>query len=148
VTSQNASTVQQHLKKQDVRFGRVVTFKFNQKPYINAGIFLDYIRTVSLRYLDILCGLAVLAQEISVLLTVQCSADVSDDVIRILTEARVRIIAFAPQTTQVFQVRDLTLFGALKRCAKYALWFDENNTTVHANNGAAQCLETISLAWT
>jgi hypothetical protein len=59
-----------------------------------------------------------------------CSADVSDEVICILTEARVRVITFAPQTTQVFQVLDLTLFGGLKRCPMYELPFDENNATV------------------
>jgi hypothetical protein len=44
-----------------------------------------------------------------------CSADLSDDMILILTEVRVPVIAFAPHTTQVFQVADLTLFGVLKR---------------------------------
>jgi hypothetical protein len=59
-----------------------------------------------------------------------CSADVTDDVVRIRTEARVRVITFAPHTTQVFQVLDLTLFGVLKRCPRYELPFDENNATV------------------
>jgi hypothetical protein len=54
----------------------------------------------------------------------------SDDVIRILTEARVCVISFAPHTTQVFHVLDLTLFGVLKRCPIYELSFDENNATV------------------
>jgi hypothetical protein len=59
-----------------------------------------------------------------------CSADVSDDVIRILTGARVRVITFAPHTTQVFQVLDLTLFGVLMRCQRYELPFDANDATV------------------
>jgi hypothetical protein len=33
VTSQNSSTVQEHLKKQGVRFARHFTLKFNQKLY-------------------------------------------------------------------------------------------------------------------
>jgi hypothetical protein len=40
--------VQEHLKKQGVCFGRDMILKFNQKPYINAGSFLDDIRTISL----------------------------------------------------------------------------------------------------
>jgi hypothetical protein len=130
VTLQNSPTVQEHLKKQDVRFGRNFAFKFNQKPYVNAGIFLDYIKTVFLPYLDAFRGRAVLAREIAVLLMAHCSADVSDDVIRILTEARVRVRPFAPHTTQVFQVLDLTLIGVLKRCPRYELSFDENNAIV------------------
>jgi hypothetical protein len=50
--------------------------------------------------------------------------------IRILSEARVSVITFAPHTTHVFQVLDLTLFGVLKRCPRYELPFDENNATV------------------
>jgi hypothetical protein len=57
------------------------------------------------------------------------SADVSDEVIRLLTEARVHVIAFAPHTTRVFQVLDLTFVGDLKRCPRYELPFDENNAT-------------------
>jgi hypothetical protein len=38
-------------------------FKLKQKPYINAGIFIDDIRTVFLQYIDAPRGLAVFAQE-------------------------------------------------------------------------------------
>jgi hypothetical protein len=60
----------------------------------------------------------------------KCSADVSDNVIRRLTEARVHVITFAPHTTQVFQVLGLTLFGVLKRCPRYELPFDGENATI------------------
>jgi hypothetical protein len=33
VTSQNSPTVQEHLKKQSVCFGKDFALKFNQKPY-------------------------------------------------------------------------------------------------------------------
>jgi hypothetical protein len=58
-----------------------------------------------------------------------CSADISDDVIRILTEPRVHVITFAPHPTQVFQVLDLTLLGVLKRCPGYELPFDVDSAT-------------------
>jgi hypothetical protein len=104
--------------------------KFNQKSYFNAGIFLAYVRTIGLRYIDTFRDRAVLAEEIAVLLMTHCSTHVSDDVIRILTEGRVPIIIFAPDTTQVFQVLDFTIFGVLKRCPRYELPFDGNNATV------------------
>jgi hypothetical protein len=111
MTSQNSPTIQKHLKKQRVRFGRDFALKFNQNTCFNAGIFLAYIRTILLPYIDILRGRAVLAQEIAVLLMAHCSDDVRDHVIRILTEARVRVITFALHTTQVFQVFDLRVAG-------------------------------------
>jgi hypothetical protein len=86
VTSQNSPVVQELLKKQGVCFGRDMILKFSQKPYIKAGIFLDYVRTIFLPDIDMLRGLAVFAQEPAVLFMDDCSAHVSDDVIRILTE--------------------------------------------------------------
>jgi hypothetical protein len=66
--SQNSPAVQECLKMQGVCFGRDMILKCNQKPYINAGIFPDYIRTIFLPYIDAFHGLAVFAQEIAVLL--------------------------------------------------------------------------------
>jgi hypothetical protein len=130
LTSQNSSTVQEHLHQQGVRFGSDFALKFNQRPYFNAGIFLDYIRTVFLPYVDTFRGRAVLAQELAVWLMTQCLADGSDEVIRILTEARERVISFAPYTTQVFKVLDFTFFGVLKPCPRYELPFDDDNPTI------------------
>jgi hypothetical protein len=59
-----------------------------------------------------------------------CSSQVSDDMIRIGTGATVRIITYAPHTTQVFQVLDLTLFDIPKGCPRYELSFDDDNATV------------------
>jgi hypothetical protein len=75
-------------------------------------------------------GMAVLAQEIAVLLMDDYSAHVGDDVILILTEARMHVITFTLHTTQIFQVCDLTLFGVPKRCQRYELPFDDENATV------------------
>jgi hypothetical protein len=123
MTSQNAPTRQKHLKKQGVRFRRDFALKFNQNTYFNARIFLAFITTILLPYIDTFRGWAVLAQEIALLLMDHCSADVSDNVIRILTRARVRVITFALRTTQVFQVPDLTVFAILKRSPRYELPF-------------------------
>jgi hypothetical protein len=54
-----------------------------------------------------------------------CSAHVIDDLIRLLTEARVRMITFAPYTTKIFQVFDLTLFAVLGRSSRQTLPFEE-----------------------
>jgi hypothetical protein len=51
-------------------------------------------------------------------------------VILILTEPRVCVITFAPHTTKLFQVLDLTLFDVLKRCPRYELPFDDDDATL------------------
>jgi hypothetical protein len=76
-------------------------------PYVNAGILLNYSRTIFLPYLINYRGLAAFAEQVAVLLMINFSAHVTDDVIRLLTEARLRVITFASHTTQVFHVIDL-----------------------------------------
>jgi hypothetical protein len=129
VTSQNSPAGQKHLKKQAVRFGTDSTVQFNQMPYINAGIFFDDIRSIFLPYIGSLRGLAVFAQEIAFLLMANFSAHVSDDMIRILTKARLRVTTSAPHTDQVFQVLDLTLIGVLKRRPMHELPFNDDTAT-------------------
>jgi hypothetical protein len=48
-----------------------------------------------------------------------CSPRLTPVLIDLLSETRVRIVTFAPHTTQIFQVLDLTLFGVLKRRGQY-----------------------------
>jgi hypothetical protein len=72
-----------------------------------------------LSYIDTLRDPTVNGEKAAILLMNNCWADVSDDVIRILAEARVGVINFAPHTTQIFQVLDLTPFGVLKRRPRY-----------------------------
>jgi hypothetical protein len=71
-----------------------------------------------------------------------CAAHVGDDVIRILTEARVCVITFVPSTIQIFQVLDLTLFGVLNRLPRYEL------PRVQANNATTQYVRSLSGTWT
>jgi hypothetical protein len=48
ITSQAPTSVRERLKKEGVRFSTDFVLRSNPKPYINAEIFLDYIRTVFL----------------------------------------------------------------------------------------------------
>jgi hypothetical protein len=59
-----------------------------------------------------------------------CPSHVPDDIIGFLTEAQVRVITFAPDTTQIFQVLDETLFGVLKRRPKYQWPFEDEKEPV------------------
>jgi hypothetical protein len=106
-------------------FGSDFVLKSNSKPYINAEIFLDYIRTVFLPNLAILRTLDEFADEIGVVWTENYPNHSTDDVISLLTEARVRVITLAVHTTQIFEILDGTLFGVLKRRPKYELPFED-----------------------
>jgi hypothetical protein len=53
------------------------------------------------------------------------SPHLSDDIAAVLTSVRVRIITFASHTTQVFQILDVVLSGALKKHATGLKSLDE-----------------------
>jgi hypothetical protein len=123
-------SVQERLKKESVRFGTDFVSRSNPSRYIKAEIFLDYIRTVFLPNLAELRKLDAFTEETVVLLMDNCPSHVIDDIIAVLTEARVRVTTFVPYTTQIFQVLDVTLFGVLKRRLGYKLPFEDEKETV------------------
>jgi hypothetical protein len=130
ITSQAPTSVQERLKKEGVRFGTDFVLRSNTSSYINTEIFLDYIRTVFLPNLAELRTLDAFTEETGVLLMDNCPSHVIDDIIAVLTEERVRVITFTPHTTQIFQVLDVTFFGALKRRLGYKLPFEDEKETV------------------
>jgi hypothetical protein len=62
------------------------------------------------------------------LLMDNCLPHLTPVVTDLLSEARVRIVIFAPHTTQIFQALDLdlTLFGVLKRRGQYQFPFGDD----------------------
>jgi hypothetical protein len=95
-TSQDSVSVREELKKHGVRPGAHFVLESNNNPYINAEICLDYTRTVFVPNIAELRTLDEFADEIGVLLMDNCPGHVTDDVIHLLTEARVRVITFTP----------------------------------------------------
>jgi hypothetical protein len=130
ITSQALTSVQERLKKEGVRFGRDFVLRSNPNLYINAEIFLDYIRTVFLPNLAELRTLDAFTEETGVVLMDNGPRHVTDDMIGLLTEARVCVLTFAPHTTQIFQVLDLTPFAVLKRRPRFQLPFEDEKETV------------------
>jgi hypothetical protein len=76
ITSQAPTLVQERLKKEGVRFGTDFILRSNPSPYINAEIFIDYIRTVFILNLAELRTLDGFAEETGVLLMDNCSSHV------------------------------------------------------------------------
>jgi hypothetical protein len=79
--------------------GTALIMTSNAKPEINAEIFLDSVQIVFLPILAELRRLDEFAKEITVLLMDNCPSHIANDVIALLTEARVRVITFAPHAT-------------------------------------------------
>jgi hypothetical protein len=129
VTSQDSTRIREQLKKSGVRFGTDFILKQRSKPYINAEIFMEYIRLVFLPNLNELRSLDQFADEDAVLLMDNCPSHVKEDVLDLLRDARVRVITWAPHATHIFQELDVSLFGVLKRREQYALPFEDDQTT-------------------
>lgn len=131
VTSQDSPKLRQQLKTHGVRFGTDFVLKSRAKPYINAEIFSEYIRTVFVPNLNELRSLEQFAREEAVLLMDNCPSHVAEVLLDLLREARVRVITWPPHTTQIFQELDVSLFGVLKRRGQYKLPFDDDQGTAN-----------------
>jgi hypothetical protein len=68
-------------------------------------------------------------EETGVLLMDNCPSHVTDDIIGLLTETRVRTMTPASHTTQIFQILDVTLFRVFERRLGYKLPFEDEKET-------------------
>jgi hypothetical protein len=129
VTSQDSPVVREQLKKRGVRFGTDFILKCRSKPYINSEIFEQYLRTVFLPNLNELRTLEQFGDEEAVLMMDNCPSHVTDVILTLLRDAKVRVITWPPHTTQIFQQLDISLFGVLKQRGQYKLPFDDDQST-------------------
>jgi hypothetical protein len=129
VSSQATGAVQQKLTDTGLRFGRDLIMTQREKAYINGTIFANYIRNVFLPHLLRVCTQENLLDEEAVRLMDNCLAHMTDEVLGLLNEAQVRIVTFAPHTTRLFQILDLTLFGVFKRRGHDHLPFQNDQGT-------------------
>jgi hypothetical protein len=111
---QESDGLREALRTKGIAFGRHLILKKNQKPYVNNKSFAEYIKsTFRPRTTRIHAGMGI-EQENAVLLLDNCPSYLISDVRDLLSTVRVRVVAFVPHTTQIFQLLDLTLFGTLK----------------------------------
>jgi hypothetical protein len=97
---------------------------------VNAALFLEVINSIFIHYLSELLDFEHFDACEAILLMDNCSPRMSDDVLAVLTNARVRVITFAPHTTHVFQMFDIVLFGALNNHATGLEMLNEESGTV------------------
>jgi hypothetical protein len=91
---------------------------------------LHSIRTVFLPNFAEPCALDEFAEKMAMFLMDNWSSQIPSDIIRLLTEERVRVIPSAPHKTSMFQIFDLIFFHVLKRHPRYELAFGGEKVTV------------------
>jgi hypothetical protein len=121
VTSQDSAATRRDLETDGMQIGRHFILKHRDKPYVSAVLFEDCQRGVFLPHLMITRTVKDLHEENAVLLMDNWSPHIARAVIELLSTARVRVVTFAPHTTRIFEVLDLTLFRVLKRRGQYQL---------------------------
>jgi hypothetical protein len=129
VTSQDSESLRRKLMIRGVRLDVDLALRRQSKSYVNAFLFLEYVNKIFIPYLNELRESEQMNACEAVLLMDNCSPHVSDNVIAVLTNARVRVITFAPHTTHVFHTLNVVLFGALEtRASGLEMWNEESRT--------------------
>jgi hypothetical protein len=117
-----------------VHLGVDFVLTHRSKPYVNGKLFLDYINSIFIHYLNELWQSEEFAECEAVLLMANFSPHMGDAMIAILTREHVRVITFAPHTTHIFQVLDLVLFGALKNIPLVSARLTKSNQPPHSSS--------------
>jgi hypothetical protein len=125
VISHDYDAIGKRLMRPGVRLCVDFILRQRSKPYVSRKLFLEYINTIFVPYLNELRESEEFEACEAVLLMDNCSSQASDDVVAVLTSVQMRIITFTPHTTQVFQMLDVILFDALKKHATGLKSLDE-----------------------
>jgi hypothetical protein len=148
VTSDDSDAIRKRPMRHGVRLAADCALQHRSKPFVSSKLFLEYINTIFVPYLNEVRDLEELEACEAVLLMDNCSPHMSDDVVAVLTRVRVRIVTFASHTTQIFQVLDIILFGPLRKHATglksldeeqsaaaflLKVYYDFKQTTIEAN---------------
>jgi hypothetical protein len=113
-----------------VRLGIDFVLRQRSKPYVNAILFLEYINSIFIHYLNELRDPEQFDICEDPLLMNNCSPYMSPDSIAVLTNARVRFITFASYMTHAFPVLDVVLSDALKKHAPGLKILNEESGTI------------------
>jgi hypothetical protein len=128
-SSQASGSVHQALTDTGLQIGEHLILRQRAKAYVNSPLFRDYIQRFSIAHLTILRQQEEFTEKGAALLMDNCPSPVKKRVLGVLTAPRVRIITFAPHAIYIFQVLDLTLFGAFQNRGQYQLPFEADYRT-------------------
>jgi hypothetical protein len=125
VISQISDGIRKRLMTHGVRLGVDFVSRQQSKSYVSRNLFLEHIKTIFVPYLNELRDSEEFEACEAVPLTDNYSPHISDDVVAVLTHSRVRIITYASHITNICQMLDVVLFGALKKHANGLKMLDE-----------------------
>jgi hypothetical protein len=129
ITFQDLPALQDDSKHHAIEFGRHLIIKGNQKADVNSKTFAEYVKSVFISCVTKVRRERRIEPEESVSLIDNHPSHITKQVIDMLTTARVRIKTFVPNTTHIFQILDLMLFGSFKKVGKCQLPFAAINST-------------------
>jgi hypothetical protein len=149
VTSQDSAVGRRDLEADWMQIGRHLILKHRHKPYVNAELFEDYLRSVFLPHLMIIPIAKDLSEEDAVFLTDNCSSYLTS--VRLSSNfSPLPLCAWLsfwlwllshriPDIPQSFQILDLTLFGVLKRRGQYQLRLEDD---AESADSSGRCITT------
>jgi hypothetical protein len=114
-----------------IRLGVDFVLRQRSKLYVNGKLFLEYINSTFILYLNELRELEEFAGCEAILLMNNCLLHMGDAVIEVLTRERVGVNIFNLHTTHIhiFQMLDVMLFGTLKKHVTGFSTLDEDQPT-------------------
>lgn len=113
-----------NIKMMKIVWALILLFRKNAKPYINSNLFNEYIGSVVIPYINDLRFIMEFSNKEGILLMVNCNCHAHEDVLKIFGANALKLITFAPHTTNEFQMLDLSFVGALKK-KKHSFFSDE-----------------------
>jgi hypothetical protein len=112
------------------RPGKDFIIEHDSKPYVDGSVFECFIRHRFIQYIMSMRTISCCSGAKAVLVMDNCSSYVTGETFRLPGENHVNIVIFAPHTTNVFQVLDLSFFRVCKTKDKFGMEQDDDNTFV------------------
>jgi hypothetical protein len=129
VIAQDSEPVRRRLMNREVRLSVDFVLRQQSKPYINGKLFLEYINSIFISYLNKLWELEEFKACKVILLMDNCLPHILHDIVAVLTRVYVKIIITAIHKTYIFKMPDVVLFGTLKKHATDLETLDEKQST-------------------
>jgi hypothetical protein len=97
----------------------------NVHIYVDRPLFENFIRHQLIPHITALRTNPCYSRAEAVLLMDKCSSHVTPEIFRLLGENHIKILAFAPHTTNIFQALNLSFFGMFQTREKF--WMDQDD---------------------
>jgi hypothetical protein len=135
VSLQVKDKVIETLKIEGFRMGVDMVLEHRQKAYVTATLFQQYITNVLIPFIERLRTNPEFIGKSAILLMDNCFIHMRPEVLATLRDHNVKVITFAPHSTQIFQTLDLYLSGVFKSKIQFKLPFanDSLNLTFIRN---------------